>query len=223
MNTKEAFEDPRIVMLEENMLHWYDLGKKPEMTIILKNALWQRWMTLRDLMQYDDEAKSLLLDFNERIKAAATTLYHKTKAFYDGIMKLHDGKSDLEVEGKLLLGYDYPKNHPVQTERAETMWELMTQGYMPQYDGGCTWPLRWNEKGEALHDSLEDWLGMTDANDNWNEGLDQEWSKDMHLVYPFHHLYDNCHFSLYDLVYVNDFAFEISVRMDGELIKSHCS
>ena len=53
------------------------------------------------------------------------------------------------------------------------------------------------------------WLGMEDENDNWNEGLDREWSKDMHLIYPFHNLYDNCFFSLYDLVYVREFNLEV--------------
>jgi len=39
-----------------------------------------------------------------------------------------------------------------------------------------------------------------------------------HMVtYPFHNLYDNRHFSLYDLVYVSEFEFEICIRMDGNL------
>ena len=69
----------------------------------------------------------------------------------------------------------------------------------------------------SAHESLEGWLGMADENDNWNDGLDYGWSKDMHLVYPFRHLYANCHFSLYDLVYVNEFEFEICIRLDGDL------
>ncbi len=36
-------------------------------------------------------------------------------------------------------------------------------------------------------------------------------------LYPFHNLYDNRHFSLYDLVYVNEFEFEICIRLDGNL------
>lgn len=68
------------------------------------------------------------------------------------------------------------------------------------------------------HENLEAWLGMADENDNWNEGLNYEWSKDMHLVYPFHNLYDNRHFSLYNLVYVSEFDFEICIRLDGGLV-----
>jgi len=220
MNTKEAFEDPRIVMLEENILRWYEHGKAAEAEPIIKDALHHRWMILRELMQYDEESKRLLSDFNDRIKAAAIALFNKTKTIHEGMMKLYDGNGDLEVEGKLLLGYTYPKAHPIQTERAETMWEVMTQGgYDPMYfQDGCSWSLKWDQNGMmSAHESLEEWLGMADENDNWNEGLDYEWSKDMHLVYPFHNLYDNRHFSLYDLVYVSEFEFEITIKVGGEL------
>jgi len=221
MNTKEAFEDPRIVMLEEIILDEYEHGKQVEEESIIKNALHHRWMILRELMQYDEESKRLLSDFNDRIKAAATALFNKTKAIHEGMMKLYDGIGDLEVEGKLYLGYTYPTAHPVQTERAETMWEVMTQGgYDCMYSTeGCSWSLGWNQNGNmSAHESLEAWLGMADENDNWNEGLDYEWSKDMHLVYPFHNLYDNRHFSLYDLVYVSEFEFEICIRLDGGFV-----
>ena len=53
MNTKEAFEDPRIVMLEEIILDEYEHGKQVEEESIIKNALHHRWMILRELMQYD--------------------------------------------------------------------------------------------------------------------------------------------------------------------------
>ena len=34
-------------------------------------------------------------------------------------------------------------------------------------------------------------MGMQDANDCWNEGLDREWSYDLHLHQHFHNLYDH--------------------------------
>ena len=55
---------------------------------------------------------------------------------------------------------------------------------------------------------------MEDENDNWNEGLDREWSGDIHLIQPFHNLYDHCHFSLYDLIYVHDFDLEVHIQLD---------
>ena len=35
---------------------------------------------------------------------------------------------------------------------------------------------------QSINEKLENWLGMEIENDNWNEGLDREWSKDMHLI-----------------------------------------
>ena len=96
MNTNEAFEDPRIVMLEEIILDEYEHGKQVEEESIIKNALHHRWMILRELMQYDEESKRLLSDFNDRIKAAATALFNKTKAIYEGMMNLYDGFGDLD-------------------------------------------------------------------------------------------------------------------------------
>ncbi len=53
-----------------------------------------------EMMQYDEESKRLLSDFNDRIKAAAIALFNKTKTIHEGMMKLYDGNGDLEVEGK---------------------------------------------------------------------------------------------------------------------------
>lgn len=55
---------------------------------------------------------------------------------------------------------------------------------------------------------------MEDENDNWNEGLDWEWSKDLHMIQPFHNLYDHCNFSLYDLIYVHDFDLEVHIQLE---------
>lgn len=88
------------------------------------------------------------------------------------------------------------------------VWEALTQEGANVRNDGCTWALRMDKKSlpdDLCSGTLEKWLGMEDENDNWNEWLDREWSKDMHLIYPFHNLYDNCFFSLYDLVYVREF------------------
>ena len=58
---------------------------------------------------------------------------------------------------------------------------------------------------------------MEDSNDNWNEGLDREWSKDLHLIHPFHNLYDLCYFSLFDLIYVREFNLEVHIEFDDKV------
>lgn len=58
---------------------------------------------------------------------------------------------------------------------------------------------------------------MEIENDNWNEGLDREWSKDLQLIQPVHNLYDHCYFSLYDLIYVREFNLEVHVEFEDKV------
>ena len=39
----------------------------------------------------------------------------------------------------------------------------------------------------------------------------------MHLVYPSHYLYDHLGFSLYDLIYVEDFNMEVNVNFENNI------
>ena len=142
-------------------------------------------------------------------------------ATYQEILNHKDCLEDFEVEGKIFLCYNYPANHPVQRETAKQAWEALTQGgFCALYDDGCACPLHFSNKyppGHCGNESLEDWIGMKDENDNWNEGLDREWSKDLHLILPFHNLYDHYYFSLYDLIYVREFDLEVHVELDNNV------
>ena len=42
-------------------------------------------------------------------------------------------------------------------------------------------------------------LYLSEKTDNWNEGLNPELTSDMHLIYPFHNLYEHACFSIFDL------------------------
>ena len=170
---------------------------------------------------YDDETKQLLIGFNDALRKACTQLYHRTMTVYQEYLHRKDISGDFEVEGKIFLGYEYPALHPIQTETAKQVWDALTcGGYITLYDEGCAWPLRFSSERSPQHninETLENWLGMEIENDNWNEGLDREWSKDLHLIQPFHNLYDHCYFSLYDLIYVREFNLEVHVEFDDKV------
>lgn len=125
------------------------------------------------------------------------------------------------MEGKIFLGYKYPALHPIQTEIAKQVWDALTfGGFNTLYDEGCAWPLRFSSERppeQNINEKLENWLGMEIENDNWNEGLDREWSKDLQLIQPFHNLYDHCYFSLFDLIYVREFNLEVHVEFDDKV------
>ena len=101
------------------------------------------------------------------------------------------------------------------------IWEILTaSGLNPLYDDdGCGGLLLGNKDG-LNYKSLNGYLNIgyyESEEDNWNEGLDREWSKQMHLVYAFHNLYEHLNFSLYDLIYVRDFDIDINLSFEGRI------
>lgn len=223
MDIKHVFEDSRIVMLEKEIATINEHCRyTDEENHLMKHLLETRRNVLWHLNVYDDETKRLLTDFNAALRKACTELYRRTMATYQEILNHKDCLRDFEVEGKIFLCYNYPAKHPVQRETAKQTWEALTQGgFCVLYDDdGCACPLHFSNKyppGYCGHESLEDWIGMKDENDNWNEGLDREWSKDLHLILPFHNLYDHYYFSLYDLIYVREFNLEVHVELDNNV------
>lgn len=222
MDIKHIFEDPCIVMLEEEIARRNEHCRySDEEKHVMEYLLEERRNVLWHLNVYDDETKQLLVEFNDALRKACAELYRRTMATYQECLHREDCPEDFEVEGKIFLGYDYPALHPIQTETAKQVWDALTcGGFCALYDDGCAWSLRFSRENppeHSGHETLENWLGMEDPNDNWNEGLDREWSKDLHLIHPFHNLYDHCYFSLYDLIYVREFNLEVHVEFDDKV------
>ena len=222
MDIKHVFGDPCIVRLENDITRINDHCRyTDEENNIMKRLLKQRSYALWQRNVYDDEMKQLLIGFNDALRKACTELYHRTMTVYQECLHRDDFNGNFEVEGKIFLGYEYPAQHPVQTETAKQVWEVLScEGFYAPYDKGCAWPLRFSKEWppEAWgYETSEKWLGMEDENDNWNEGLDREWSKELLLINPFHNLYDQCCFSLYDLIYVREFNLEVHVEFEDKV------
>ena len=222
MDIKHVFEDPRIVMLEEEIARINEYNRySDEEKYLMEYLLEERSSVLKRLNVDDDEMKQLLIEFNDALRNACTKLHRQTMAVYQECLHHKDYPEDFEVEGKIFLDYKYPALHPIQTETAKQVWEsLACEGFCKLYDDGCAWPLRFSREYTpeySGYETLENWFGMENENDNWNEGLDREWSKDLHLIHPFHNLYDHCYFSLYDLICVREFNLEVHVEFDDNV------
>lgn len=114
------------------------------------------------------------------------------------------------------MGYEYPKNHPIQTYRAKAIWCVLNgtwDDYIPLYSDGVDGGFRLY--GDEEPPSEIQFLYYEEDLDNWNEGLDREMTKDMHLTRVFHNLYDHMEFSIFDLLWVRDFNIEVSVEVDS--------
>ena len=61
---------------------------------------------------------------------------------------------------------------------------------------------------------------MEGPSSNWNEGLDQELTKDFRLINAFHHLFDHTDFAITDFIYCREFYYEINIETTCEIQES---
>lgn len=57
-------------------------------------------------------------------------------------------------------------------------------------------------------------LYLSDTIDNWNDELDREMTKGMHIIHPVHNLISHLDFSIFDILWVRDFNMEICMESD---------
>ena len=80
------------------------------------------------------------------------------------------------------------------------------------YDTGVTYSLILSE--DCLDESFDTFIGMDCPPPNWNEGLDPELTKDLHLINAFHNLFDHTNFALTDFIYVRKFNTRIRIEIN---------
>ena len=154
-------------------------------------------MLLNQLFKPTAENYQLLKEFNETLKGVVNKNYQQSKELYYNTKKmLADSGSSLQFEGvecKIFLGKDrqYSKSNPFQGEESEMIWEILNdEGYNDIYcKYGCCMSFD-GYHGEEDDKNEMELMGLQDADNCWNEGLDREWSYDLHLHQHFHNLYD---------------------------------
>ena len=95
------------------------------------------------------------------------------------------------------------------------IWEILNdEGYNDIYcKYGCCMSFD-GYHGEEDDKTEMELMGLQDADDCWNEGLDREWSYDLHLHQHFHNLYDHTSFSIFDFIYVRDFYTRFELKFN---------
>lgn len=213
-----------IVEIEEQILeHFPDTAKrplKPNLKRVIEELLKVRKRLLDEHFIFDETTKVLLQDFNEAIKSELLRMRAEAIKMHEAILQLYPDKTDVCTEATCFLGYEYSATHPIQTERAHQMWEVLNATYdcyMPLYadgvDGGQIFL-----RGRSYPSEVDVlWLG--EKTKNWNLGLDRTLSADMSLVYAFRNLWEHNAFSIYDLLWVRDFNIEIKIEYDYKTTK----
>lgn len=163
--------------------------------------------------------EELLLDiiaFNDALTAALREMYDRAHLVWNSIRGNKSFGDYLELKAKCFLSCDYPALHPIQdNDRADLWCAICDSGWNPLYEDGVTLPtLTFPSNVDESFDYL---TGMECPPPNWNEGLDPELTRDLHLIQPFHHLFDHMSFAITDFIYVRQFETEINIEIEKSL------
>ena len=164
-----------------------------------------------------DHQKEFLPDiiaFNDALREALREMYDRAHRIWDKVVQSIDeiDSEEMELTAKLYLDYNYPELHPLQGEDRQDLWDALCDGDLnPMYADGVsvltlTLP---REEGQTF----ESFIGMDCPPPNWNEGLDQDLTKDLHLINQFHTLFQHTNFALTDIIYVRKFKSEININI----------
>ena len=220
----EIFESPEIKAIEIEILNlYYEINRRWEANERNKFAITRLLKIRKKLLDskfvMDDYSKQLLSEFNEAMKQQLIIMRSRTEELYHRMEDL-EYPSYMGVTGKCFLGYTYSTLHPIQTTRAKKMWAILNgtlDDFISIYNDGVTHCFTICNNGiDSYPNSENQLLFLDDKEGNWNEGLDEKLTNDMHLIYAFHNLWSHMEFSVYDLLWVRDFNIEISSEIDYE-------
>lgn len=216
---KEIFNSPLVEAIERELIwtgHDCERVGGEQYKEAVRSLLRVRKRVLDELFAPTAEHKRLLEEFNQAAKAALIKTRTQTINTYRALRK-GNCKGDIEVNGYCFLGYEYPAMHPIQTDRAKKVWDILSgviDHYMPSYNDGISVGYRIQSMADCERIIKEDEEIWMSDNDNWNEGLDMEWTKDMHLIHACHKLNDTLDFSTFDSLWVRKFEVEVTVDID---------
>ncbi len=135
-----------------------------------------------------------IIEFNDALTNALRDMYDRSHLIWNDIKDKNEYGDEIEITAQCFLGHKYPIQHPVQGEDRQELWDALCDGdWNPIYDSGVKHSLTFPDYEEM---SFETFIGMDCPPPNWNEGLDQELTKDLHLTSAFHNLFYHTKFAI---------------------------
>ena len=217
MSIKEILQDYALQELEEQIIMSFDgpFSKHYNYTDERSLLRVRRDIINHYVLQHQEELLPDIIAFNDALREALHKMFDEAHAVYEANKVFGE---DVMVEACCFLGRDYPTLHPVQGENRQDLWNaLLDSGWNVLYNSGVTFTL---ELTRDVNQTFDDFIGMNCPPPNWNEGLDQELTKDLHLTQAFHNLFDHTDFAITDFIYCREFYYEIKVEIDKEIPKS---
>ena len=169
-------------------------------------------MINKRVLAHQEEILPDMIAFNDALTEALREMYDRAHRIWNFIKENKDFGEEPEVTAKCFLSYDYPELHPIQGEDRQDLWSaLCDSGWNCLYEDGVTLPTLTLPRD--INNSFDQLIGMDCPPPNWNEGLDQELTKDLHLTSTFHNLFDHMQFAITDFIYVRKFETEINIEI----------
>lgn len=207
------YDTPALKRIEEEIKLTYDGWDGDDYTMS-KGLLRARKNILNEqALMHEAELLPDIIAFNDALKDALKRMYDHAHQLYEQIVTL---QPSIKLEAKCLLSSKYSPLHPYKPDYIQDIWDaLCDTGWNPLYGTGVTHSL---EFPRDLGVSFESFIGMDCPPPNWNEGLEQELTKDLHLINAFHNLFDHTNFALTDFIFVRDFVETIDVNIEHDII-----
>ena len=224
LTTPELKElEDRIAELYEKRLRYFECEYLQEMrenmikadsyVVELQHLIKRRKKLINGkLLKYQRELLPDIIEFNDALKWAFRNLWDMAEKIYDEI-----SFECQEIEATLWFDMYFPEKHPLAdqpdwpTKYPPRLWEaIMDPDIHAEYRYGVHNSI---VISGDYDDSFDRFIGIGKSTPNWNEGLDRELTKGLHLIMPFHTLFEHTCFALSDLIYIRDFRYDVHVEM----------
>lgn len=161
--------------------------------------------------------KELLPDiiaFNDALRGALREMFGRAHRIWDKTIQSIDETDgeEMELTAKCYLDFNYPEQHPIQGKDRQELWHALCDGDLnPMYADGISVLTLTFPRDEGY--TFDSFIGMDCPPPNWNEGLDAELTKDLHLISQFHNIFQHMEFAITDFIYVRKFRTEINIQI----------
>lgn len=200
------YDEQTLQLIEEEITYIYqsDVTGYPQSDFLLdlrKRILNEQALT----REAQEELLPDIIAFNDALHDALKHMFDHAHELYRQMSAV---QPDIMLTAKCYLAYDYPALHPYQKEDRQELFNAISDfGWNRQYADGVTFSLVLPRDIDMPFDTIR---GMDCKPFNWNEGLDPELTKDLHINRAFHNLFDHTKFALTDFIFFRDFVFEYS-------------
>ena len=173
-------------------------------------------MINQKVLAHQEEILPDIIAFNDALTSALREMYDRAHRIWDDMKNVDSYGDDVELTAKCFLSRDYPELHPVQGEDRQELWgALCDSEWNVLYSDGVSLPTLTLPRD--INVSFDNLIGMDCPPPNWNEGLDHELTKDLHLTSAFHNLFDHMNFAITDFIYVRKFETEINIEINKKV------